>query len=75
MGTSKSVAINLKCVFKVCDDRIERDQVEALLEVMVQGTKLKSIKMNFSDVYQYENSLVVDARRTGVAFIIDEADE
>ena len=59
----------------MCDDRIERDQVEALLEVMVQGTKLKSIKMYFSDVCQYENSLVVDARRTGVAFIIDEADE
>ena len=46
-----------------------------MLKVMVQGTKLKSIKMNFSDVCQYENSLVVDARRTGVAFIIDEADE
>ena len=46
-----------------------------MLEVMVQGTKLKSIEMNFSDVCQYEDSLVADARRKGVAFIIEEADE
>ena len=57
------------------DTRIERDQVEALLEVMVQNTRLKRIKMDFSDVCQYEDSLVADARRKGVVFIIEEADE
>jgi len=57
------------------DTRIEWDQVEALLEFMVQRTKLKKIKMDLSDVCKYEDTLVANARRKGVHFIIEEADE
>jgi len=56
------------------DTRIDGDQVKALLEVMVRKTRLRKIKMEFSDVCQYEDTLVAAARRKGIHFIIEDAD-
>jgi len=57
------------------DTRIDGEQVKAVLEEMVRKTRLKKIKMEFSDVCEYENSLVAEARKKGVYFIIEEEDE
>merc|ERR1712129_391800 len=56
------------------DTRIDGDQVKALLEVMVRKTRLRKIKMEFSDVCRYEDTLVAAARRKGIHFIIEDAD-
>ena len=57
------------------ETRIDGEQVRTLLEMMVTKTKLRKIKMEFSDVCEYEDTFVSEARRKGVHFIIEEEDE
>ena len=57
------------------DTRIDGEQVKALLDVMVKKTRLRKIKMDFSDVCQYEDTLVAAVRKKGVHFVIEEEGE